>query len=190
MKNNLFLNIFFDTEFTELTQNTQLLSIALVAETGEQFYAECTDYHEKDINEWVRENVIDNFTLTKTNLSDIRNIEIKDNRARIAEYIKIWLQQFEIKNPGIQYQFWADVPHYDWVLFCELFGGSFQRPENIHYMCMDLATLFLAKGVPPDYRRTDFLANHNMTVDGNQHNALYDTLVCKKCYEILIEKTN
>lgn len=36
------LKIFFDTEFTELTQNAKLLSIALVAESGEQFYGECS----------------------------------------------------------------------------------------------------------------------------------------------------
>lgn len=187
MKNNLFLNIFFDTEFTELTQNTQLLSIALVAETGEQFYAECTDYHEKDINEWVRENVIDNFTLTKTNLSDIRKVEVRDNRKVIAEMIRWWLQQFEKDTTDIQFQFWADCPAWDWVLFCELFGGSFKRPENIHYMCMDLATLFDIKGYSSDYGRADFLANYNVTIDGSQHNALYDTLVCKKCFEILIK---
>ncbi|MCO5232210.1 MAG: 3'-5' exoribonuclease [Chitinophagales bacterium] len=188
MKNNHFFKIFFDTEFTELTQNAKLLSIALVAETGEQFYAECTDYQEKDINEWVRENVINKFTLTKTNLSDIRNIEIKDNRESIANNIRLWLQQFEIKNPNAQFQFWGDCPAWDWVLFCELFGGSFKRPENIHYMCMDLATLFHIKGYLPDYSRIQLLKDNDKVLEGDTHNALYDTLVCKKCYEILIKK--
>ncbi len=31
--------IFLDTEFTGLTQNGSLISIAFVAETGEEFYA-------------------------------------------------------------------------------------------------------------------------------------------------------
>lgn len=33
------IKIFLDTEFTGLTQNTSLISIGLVAETGEEFYA-------------------------------------------------------------------------------------------------------------------------------------------------------
>ena len=36
--------IFFDTEFTGLHQNTTLISIGLIAETGQTFYAELTDY--------------------------------------------------------------------------------------------------------------------------------------------------
>ncbi len=35
--------VFFDTEFTGLRQQTTLISIGLVAETGETFYAELTE---------------------------------------------------------------------------------------------------------------------------------------------------
>lgn len=34
--------IFFDTEFTGLHQNTTLISIGLVSDEGERFYAELT----------------------------------------------------------------------------------------------------------------------------------------------------
>ncbi len=33
------MNIFFDTEFTGLHRNTTLISIGLITETGEGFYA-------------------------------------------------------------------------------------------------------------------------------------------------------
>ena len=36
--------MFFDTEFTGLHQNTTLVSIGLVSDEGERFYAELTDY--------------------------------------------------------------------------------------------------------------------------------------------------
>lgn len=184
------LRIFFDTEFTELTQKAKLLSIALVAESGEQFYAECTDFQPEQINPWVQENVLAHFYLEKSDITNSAKATIRDNEAVIADAIRKWLQQFEIKNTDVQFQFWADCPAWDWVLFCELFGGSFGRPTNIHYMCMDLATLFQVKGFAPDYPRSDFLKEHNKEITGHQHNALYDTWVCKKCYEILIEKTN
>jgi hypothetical protein len=40
------LTLFLDTEFTTLAPGNKLISIALVAETGESFYAELTDTYE------------------------------------------------------------------------------------------------------------------------------------------------
>ena len=45
--------IFLDTEFTGLTQSAQLISLALVADTGEEFYAEFTDYELVDASDWM-----------------------------------------------------------------------------------------------------------------------------------------
>ena len=36
--------VFLDTEFTDFAK-PDLISLALVAEDGREFYAECTDYH-------------------------------------------------------------------------------------------------------------------------------------------------
>ena len=55
--------IFFDTEFTGLHQNTTLISIGLIAETGQTFYAERTDYDKSQIDEWLQTNVIENLLL-------------------------------------------------------------------------------------------------------------------------------
>ncbi len=52
--------IFLDTEFTGLTQSTQLISLALVADTGEEFYAEFTDYELEDASDWMW--LFDNFS--------------------------------------------------------------------------------------------------------------------------------
>ena len=35
---------FFDTEFTGLRKDTTLISIGIVSDTGDRFYAELTDY--------------------------------------------------------------------------------------------------------------------------------------------------
>ena len=45
--------IFFDTEFTGLHQNTTLVSIGLVSDEGERFYAELTDYDETQCDDWI-----------------------------------------------------------------------------------------------------------------------------------------
>lgn len=46
--------IFFDTEFTGLHQNTTLISIGLIAENGQTFYAELTDYDKSQIDGWIQ----------------------------------------------------------------------------------------------------------------------------------------
>lgn len=38
------MKLFFDTEFSGLRKDTELLSIGIIAESGEAFYAEITDY--------------------------------------------------------------------------------------------------------------------------------------------------
>ncbi|MFI4939763.1 MAG: hypothetical protein ACHP7O_05405 [Burkholderiales bacterium] len=49
--------IFIDTEFTDFIQ-IDLISIALVAEDGREFYAERIDYFQEDCNQFVRETVM------------------------------------------------------------------------------------------------------------------------------------
>ena len=56
--------IFFDTEFTGLHQHTTLVSIGIVADSGEQFYAELTDYDSGQCDDWLKSNVIANLILT------------------------------------------------------------------------------------------------------------------------------
>ena len=57
------MNIFFDTEFTGLNQNTTLISIGLVDENGDTFYAELTDYDETQCDDWIKTNVLGNLKL-------------------------------------------------------------------------------------------------------------------------------
>lgn len=49
--------VFLDTEFTGFT-HPALISLALVAEDGREFYAERTDYPEDECNDFVRETVL------------------------------------------------------------------------------------------------------------------------------------
>ncbi|APW48677.1 3'-5' exoribonuclease [Rhodoferax antarcticus] len=49
--------IFLDTEFTQFN-SPDLISMALVAEDGREFYAERDDYHRDDCSDFVRETVL------------------------------------------------------------------------------------------------------------------------------------
>lgn len=65
---------FIDTEFIESGPNRpiELLSIALVAEDGREFYAVNSDAVLANANEWVRENVIPHLGGPRLSLADIR----------------------------------------------------------------------------------------------------------------------
>lgn len=51
--------VFFDTEFTDFAEDAKLISIGLVTETGDAFYAELSDtYTIEDCSEFVIERVL------------------------------------------------------------------------------------------------------------------------------------
>lgn len=51
--------VFFDTEFTDFAEDAKLISIGMVAETGDSFYAELSDtYTVEDCSDFVIEHVL------------------------------------------------------------------------------------------------------------------------------------
>ena len=70
------MKYFLDTEFIEKPGSIQLISIGIVDETGRTFYAENITFDERDANDWIVENVLENLKWyncrTDTmNLSDV-----------------------------------------------------------------------------------------------------------------------
>jgi len=177
--------IFLDTEFTGLHQKTTLISLAMVANNGEEFYAEFNDYDAAQLSPWLLENVISHLEMNEVSegiFHESKTLKVKGNRKFIKDALSKWLSQFSV------IEIWADVLAYDWVLFCELFGGAFGIPENIFYAPFDLATVFRMKGlIEPvskyerDVKRFAFSGEDA----SKQHHALEDARVEKICYEKL-----
>lgn len=163
------MKIFFDTEFTGLYQNTNLISIGITAENGQEFYAEIEDFDKKYISQWIKENVISN--LTGKNV--IKKNELKDKLTR-------WLSQFD------EVEVWSDCLAYDWVLFCQIWGGAKHVPSNVYYIPFDICTLMKAKGVDPDISREEFAGKEQFNFS-RKHNAMHDARVVKACYDKLME---
>ena len=167
--------VFFDCEFTGLHKETTLISIGLVAESGERFYAEFNDYDRDQLNEWLEDNVIANLWYR----GDINEFNTPDyyyygGKNFIAEKLRGWLLQFD------QVEMWGDCLAYDWVLFCDLFEHAFHIPSSVLYIPMDICTMFTLRGVDPDIGRGEFVG-----ITTNKHNALDDAEVIKRCYEKL-----
>ena len=179
------VKIFFDTEFTGLHKNTNLISIGLISEDDRIFYAELTDYDNNQIDEWLQKNVIDNLLFKdKYNFVDINieeqgfNVSMKGTKEDLKRELTIWLEQFD------KVEIWSDCLSYDWVLFSDIFGTSFDIPSNVYYIPFDICTLFKVHNINPDINRenfTDTLLNTNM-----KHNALYDAKVIRDCYKKLM----
>ena len=175
--------VFLDTEFTGLRKKTTLISIGLVS--GEKtFYAEFTDYDEKQVGSWLKENVIDKLELNeneyglKADTCKGDSWLFKGKSKHIAILLKKWLEQFEAV------EIWSDCLAYDWVLFCDLFGGAFDIPKNVFYIPFDICVLFKLKGIYPDIIREKFVFGTNVSFP-KRHNALWDALIITRCYDEL-----
>jgi len=192
------MKIFMDCEFTGLHQYTTLISIGLITEDGETFYAELTDYDKDQVDEWLQKNVIENllFKAPKKgedkhyiasrsednpkgqSLYDGYSLELQGNKVEIEHHLKKWLSQFS------EVEIWSDCLSYDWMLFCQIFGHAFNIPENVYYIPFDICTLMKMKNIDPDCNREEFVGVKN---DASKHNALWDAKIIKKCYEKLIK---
>ena len=183
------MKVFFDTEFTGLHQNTTLISIGCVSEMGRVFYAELSDYDQGQVNDWIRDNVLCHLRFDQPrleehpyyrasraqgnpgNLYDSYDCKMQGTRGDVARELATWLEQF-----GETVEMRSDVLAYDWVLFCQLWGGAFNIPKCIYYIPFDLATLLKSRGHDPDMDREQFVET-----DG-KHNALHDAKCIRAAY--------
>jgi len=169
------MKIFFDTEFTGLHKGTTLISIGMVAEDGQTFYAELTDYDKKQVDPWIKENVIANMAWSIGDLYRMADVICHNKKGTVSHEVSKWLSQFD------SVEMWSDCLAYDWVLFNDLFGHAFNIPKNVYYIPFDICTLFKLKGIDPDINREEFAG-----MQGAKHNALHDAKVIKACYEKLM----
>jgi len=107
------LKIFIDTEFTNLIA-PQLLSIGLVAESGEEFYAELPA-DAKECSEFVREVVL-------PQLGQDPHAQMTDTELFIN--LNAWLRLVRPRNEGLEICYDAAV---DWSLLNQVLNG--QVPE-------------------------------------------------------------
>jgi hypothetical protein len=184
------MNLFMRAQYTGLRQDTTLVSIGFVTETGKSFYAELTDYNRDHVagDTWLLTNVIDNLVM---NDSD-GEVWVKDQgdtlwykghkrfvRTKLGEWINRVAK--DVDTGGVTV--WSDCLNYDWTLFRELWAPEYAIPRQISYIPMDICTLMTTKGVDPDVTREDFVDH---CVPGNKRNALHDARVVKACYDKLM----
>lgn len=113
------MRIWFDTEFIEDGKTIDLISIGMVREDGQTYYAESSECDLSKASQWVTDNVIVHLRRDWTS-----------SRARIAADI--------VDFVGEKPEFWAYYADYDWVVLCQLFGTMMDLPEGWPMYCRDL----------------------------------------------------
>ena len=175
--------LFLDSEFTGLHQNTTFISLALVDQDNNYFYAEFNDYEKTHIDQWLETNVLDNLLFNEHKefiLKENNSINIKNDTENILFELNNWLLNYD------SIEIWLDVLAYDWVLFCNLYGHALNIPSNIYYIPLDLSTLFYIKNIDPDTSREEFVGDVESIQKINKHNALHDAFVIKHCVQKLL----
>lgn len=149
--------VFLDTEFTDLVPGNKLISIALVDENEDWFYAELTDTYEiKDCSDFVKAFV----------LPFLRGGQFRMSSLDCALKIGNWIEDrgpgciLACDNPG-----W-DIPHLRNILRdC--------WPENLH-----------KSQYYPVYVPSNIEEDLVLEFDYDIHNALDDAMVMKKAMDL------
>lgn len=109
--------ILVDTEFTDFIQ-MDLISIALVAEDGREFYAERTDYRADDCSDFVRSAVLPMLG---------RAVGAACTRAQLTHRLRAWFE--ELTEPAtLVFDYFSD-----WELLIDAFLGDefYKPPANV-----------------------------------------------------------
>src|SRR5215207_2386307 len=115
------MRFYIDTEFIEDGHTIELLSIGVVAETGNCFYAEVADADISGASDWVKENVLPNLRGGGSQLS----------RRELANVLEESIGHGPV-------EFWSWCSAYDWVAICQLYGTMMDKPTSWPSYCCDL----------------------------------------------------
>jgi hypothetical protein len=158
------MRFFLDSEFYEDGKTIDLISIALLAEDGREFYAVNREAQLHRVSDWVRENVLPHLPPYGPKW---------EPRQVIARRLRDFINDSKGKP-----EFWAYYGDYDWVVFCQLFGTMKDLPRGWPMFCMDLKQLSVDVGSPKHPKQKKDV--HNALADARWNRDLYAFLMTKK----------
>ena len=121
------MRLFLDCEFTELSAAAKLISLALVAEDGREFYVELLDtWQEEDCSDFVKEIVLPQLW------GGSYSLPTAEARMSLLRFLTSFKKEVEIVT---------DAPQYDWELFCDLVYEDGRWPRNVRNFPTDATTL-------------------------------------------------
>ncbi len=169
------MRCFLDTEFIEIGDELQLISIGIKSEDGRTFYAVSSEYEYEKADKWVRKFVITPIYegLVPFELRGVYSISrFHEHYGKSINQIRIDILDFtgypdySLGKP----EFWGYMCAYDWILVCRLFGNIRQLPAGFPRYCRELASII-------DDNNIDIPKNKN------KHNALWDAEWAEKTFQ-------
>jgi hypothetical protein len=118
------MKYFLDTEFMESGpgEPIHLISIGIVAESGEEYYGENANAPLEKANEWVKANVVPYLHQNQ----EWDRYDLDSIRCHIVNLVG--------DDPAPE--FWGYYADYDWVVFCQIFGTMVDLPKG-GWQCED-----------------------------------------------------
>jgi hypothetical protein len=121
------MRLFLDCEFTQLSSAAKLISVALVAENGREFYVELQDtWQLGDCSDFVKDIVLPQLW------GGSYSLPIVQARVSLLGFLTSFKNEVEIVT---------DAPEYDWELFCDLVYESGRWPRIVRNFPTDATTL-------------------------------------------------
>lgn len=161
------MKLFLDCEFTQLNKDTKLISLALVTETGDEFYVELTDtYDIEDCSEFVVQHVLPQLD-TQT-----YGVTLVEAQSSLLAFLS------DLEGP---LEICSDAPDWDWDFFCQLAYVDHRWPVNVANRASNLILLF--KHLQPD-------DSGSVTLPELPHHALLDARLLADLYRRLTTGSN
>lgn len=128
---------FYDTEFIEDGRTIDLVSIAVVADDGREYYGVSTEFDPNRAGRWVRTHVLPKLPPPASPLW------------RSCSRIRADLEAFFGVGGGEPIELWAWVGAYDHVVLCQLWGPMPALPSAMPRFTRELRQLWEDAGCPP-----------------------------------------
>ena len=121
------MRLFLDSEFSQLSAQAKLISLALVGQDRREFYVELQDtWQVDDCSDFVKKIVLPQLW------GGEYAMPIIEAKAALLRFLATYDEQLEIVT---------DAPAYDWELFCELAYHDGKWPKNVRNFPTDATTL-------------------------------------------------
>lgn len=185
------MKYFLDTEFIEWAGGIDLVSIGIVNEIGQSYYAESANFDERNADPWVKDNVLSKLKFWGNESSNkgfcnastvfagssSAITEVFGTNALIRDTILDFIG--DDKEPV----FYAYYASYDWIVFARLFGRLIDRPEHFPMWVVDLKQMMWERNLDKIWKR------EHCPDPENEHNALVDAFWNKKLFEAITKNT-
>ncbi|MCP4394424.1 MAG: hypothetical protein GY804_09205 [Alphaproteobacteria bacterium] len=189
--------------------DVDMISVGLVADTGETFYAECNDYDPSRLSDQVKSKILSNlsFESPKPGESEYfswgkngNSVELRESTSVIHTYIADWFQELlggplswvDYTNGGINPSIAPELittpeivivaySKQAEVFFDNLWGDIFNIPQCVYSNQINLRHLLLINDIDPTINLEDF-AGMSFVESNHVPNALWHAKIIKACY--------